>query len=213
MAYWNYAVMHVALCQSMRFYTKTKRTPYAMVMGHNSTDLYHVRQFGCRMLYHPVTSRPPPLELRFQEGVCQGHTSSSIYKVWAGKKVIRSKDVGTFEKEFPGTGGIRTKNKIMEQEASSGTDDQHSLSHTNASRSSDRQSNPVSDEDSNDDSGSEQQPQDALTIVPTQPSTYCQTDDEDENDVEDGKSGPQQTDADEDYKKTLDNSEDNDIQP
>lgn len=69
----------------------------------------------------------------------------------------------------------------MEQEHSSGTDDEHSLSDINDSRSIDLPSNTDSDEDSDDDSGPEDHAQEALTYVPTQPSTYGQTDYEDEN--------------------------------
>ena len=78
MAYWDFAVRHVAMCKNLVKQSKTKRTPYEMAMGRVSTELQHVRPLRCTMLYHPVTARLPPFQPRILEGVCLVHTGGGV---------------------------------------------------------------------------------------------------------------------------------------
>ena len=85
-----------------------------MAFGQDSTELLHVRPFGCRMLYHPVTARLPPFKPRLLEGVCLGHSGGGVYKVLKADKVVLTKHVRAFEDEFPGTELIRPGDKNAE---------------------------------------------------------------------------------------------------
>ena len=179
MAYWDFAVRHVAMCKNLVKHRKTNRTPYEMAMGRVSTELQHVRPLGFRMLYHPVTARLPPFQPRLLEGVCLGHTGGGFYKVLTAEKVVLTKHVHAFEDEFPGTGRIRPGDENAENGRPSRTDKELRLSDTDNERLS-FGSMPGSESDGNDDDGDDipdGPSQDPLTYLPPQPSSFGETDD------------------------------------
>ena len=175
--YWDYAVQHVAWCKNMVKHSTTKRTPYEMAMGHASTELPHVRPFGCRMLYHPVTARLPPFKDRLLEGVCLGHSGGGVYKVLTVDRVVLTKHVHAFEDEFPGTGRIWPRDEFAEIGQPSGPDNEFRPSDKEDSRQLvdlPSESDDSDDEDSPDGHDSE----DLVTYHPAQPSSFGETDDE-----------------------------------
>lgn len=70
MEYLDYPVRHVSWCKNMVPHINTDRDPYEVFMGHNSLDVHHVRPFGCKMLYHPVTTRLPTFKSPLHEVFC-----------------------------------------------------------------------------------------------------------------------------------------------
>ena len=113
---------HVAMCKNLVKHSKTKRTPFQMAFGQDSTELLHVRPFGCGMLYHPVTARLPPFKPRLLDGVCLGHSGGGVYKVLKADKEVLTKQVRAFEEEFPGTELIRAREKNAKNWPASGSD-------------------------------------------------------------------------------------------
>lgn len=209
MSYWDHAVRHVAACKNMVKHSKTNRTPYEMAMGHDSTDLPHVRPFGCRMLYHPLTTRLPPFKPRLKEGICIGHSGGGVYKVLSDKKVVLTKHVHAYENEFPGIGKIQPRDENVEKGQSSGTDDEISLSGEEPYESSVRlpsDSETESSEDSDDADGPDDGDLgDLLTYHPAKPSTFGETDDEadetdgDNDEDQDDDDDQSSTSSDEEY--------------
>ena len=73
----------------------------------HTPDIHYVRPFGCRMLYHPVTSRLPTFKSRLPEGLCIGQDGGRVYKFLTEEKVVMAKHKRAIEEEFPGTARIR----------------------------------------------------------------------------------------------------------
>ena len=197
-SYWDYAVQHVSWCKNVVKHSKTKRTPCEMAMGLRPMDLPHVRPFGCRMLYHPVTARLPPFKPRLREGVCLGHSGGGVYKVLTEERVVLTKHVRAFEDEFPGTGLIRPRDDYAEIGQPSGTDNEQDQSDTSKSHSSVELSHDSESDDDNDDDDSPDGhgSDDLVTYLPPHPSTFGESDeetegtneqDDDDDDQDDGE--------------------------
>lgn len=193
MKYWDHAVRHVAWCKNMVRHGKTGETPYSLLMGNPFHDIYHVRPFGCRMLYHPVTARIPPFDSRLREGVCLGHTAGGIYKVLTDSGIVRTKHVREFEDEFPSTARLNFDTRSdTEKSVNTDSDVMETSIAVSSSSSSDNNSgtgDDTSDEDINADSDVNQLEQ--LTYTPLQPSVYGEEADqsEEESDGEDESDG------------------------
>lgn len=176
MSYWDYAVRHLAWCKNIVRHSKTVRAPYRDVMGHDCADIHHVRPFGCRILYHPVTARLPTFKPRLYEGVCIGHTGGGIYEILTADGFKLTKHVRAYEKEFRGMMRIR-----------SGVDTDSENDHKNRSgkRSASFEPSSSSDSSSDDDGNASSDGNDPLIYVPTLQSTYGTSDRDSDEDVDD----------------------------
>lgn len=173
--YWDHAVRHVAWCKNMVRHGKTGATPYGIVMSHPCWGLHHVRPFGCRMLYHPVTARLPPFDSRLREGVCLGHMTGGIYKILTETGILGTKHVHAFEDEFPSPSWIDNADVCSDSDGSgsAGTESTASSIELSTAKSSDDDSGPDHDIGNRDvESDTDDDAVDQLTYTPVQPSRH-----------------------------------------
>lgn len=171
--YWSYAVRHVVDCRNFVRHQGADKSPFEILFGRPSTDLTHIRPFGCHMVCRPPGKKLGTFSPRAVDGLCLYHESGGLYQVLTAEVVVRSKHVRAMEMQFPGL-------SIFGQDSSI-------------------ESTPVPDEEIDltlsdgeiSDKSEEQQPsqseiEEALTYVPPVPSNFGETDeDEDEDEYSD----------------------------
>ena len=79
--YWNYAVKHVVDCKNSVPHSTTKQVPHEVMFGNKSSNLVHLKPFGCRMNYQPNKARLPTFEKRAHLGLCLYHEGGGVYQV------------------------------------------------------------------------------------------------------------------------------------
>lgn len=85
----NYAILHAVACENILPQTTTGKFPYHVIHGYGSTELQHIRPFGFRLMYHPLTNRLSTFQHRIYEGVCLGHDGGSAYVVLSADGIIK----------------------------------------------------------------------------------------------------------------------------
>lgn len=151
-SYWNYVIRHVTDCRNFVPHSGTKKIPFEVVFGKPSTDVRHIRPFGCRVEFRPPVKKLRTFESRTDTGIHLFHEGGGIYHIETKNGIVRTKHVNFLETEFPGSV------TDLDSETGSDTDTVHYSDSDNFS-DSDSDANTVSnsnpDSDSNADSDSE----------------------------------------------------------
>lgn len=164
-AYWDYAVENASKIKNLVPHSTTGVIPYFRAFGHHSSDLRHIRPFGCRMLYHPVSNKLPTFDVRLREGICLGHQGGGIYTVLTEHGTVRTKHVRAFEDKFPDIDGLRSS----DGQSSAGEAVDATFEIEQDAESDDQGHDE--DEQVEDEEGQEPS-EDHLTYVPSHPSTF-----------------------------------------
>lgn len=202
-SFWSHAIKHVTACKNMLIHSTTGRVPYKDVFDRLSSDLHHVRPFGCRALYQPVAPRLKTFKPRLEQGINLGHTDGGIYKILTTTGIVRTKHVRMFETVFPGTLQTEPDTQDVEDGSESEINIQESSSESDSQTESDNES------------GGEQPPDrdELLTYTPAKPSSFGETDEDTGNGTDQDEEEPSSG-SDNDFDDTvaqsdLDDEEDN----
>ena len=188
----------------------TGRVPYEDAFETRSPDLAHLRPFRCRFLYHPVKPTLKTFKSRLEEGINLGNEDGGIYSLLTETGFARKKHVRMLETDFPGIAPTledKEKQAIEKDlEAEEVETDASSVILGNTSSGSSQ-------------SGGEEPPEtDALfTYPPVQPSTFGETNDNQEYDPDPNSDGnadeditPEQSTSEDDFVDELDDDDEED---
>ena len=100
--YWDYAVRHVVDCRNAIPNDRTSLTSHKVLFGTAAPYLSHLRPFGFRMLYRPVVPKLRTFSPRAEEGLCLYHEGGGVYNILDGELIVRTKHAEAIEKSFPG---------------------------------------------------------------------------------------------------------------
>ena len=101
--YWSDALRHVVQARNIMIHSSTKESPYVKLFRSNPPYAKHMRPFGCRVLFQPITPKQSKFESRLVEGINLGHVSGGLYKIVTSSKIFVTKHCKFLEHEFPGS--------------------------------------------------------------------------------------------------------------
>lgn len=109
--YWSYAIHHVVAAKNAVPHASTNQVPYKIAFNKAPDYVQHLRQFGCKALYAPVTKSLNIFEARLYPGICLGHYQGGLYHILGNGKIWLTKHEKMIENEFPGTHSFAIENQ------------------------------------------------------------------------------------------------------